>query len=160
MRRLFPLLVALSLAAAACGGPTVDLAAGLKVLDVATGWRDEGLVNGENKLVPIAQFKLQNVSDQSLTVLQVNAVFRRLNEQRELGAHFLAVTQSDGLAPGDTSKTITVKSNFGYKGTEPRAVMLQNSQFVDAKVEIFAKYGSLQWKRIAEYPIDRQLTVQ
>lgn len=158
MRAPWLLVAALSLAAVACGGPTVDLATGLKVVDMSTGWRDEGIVNGENKLVPSAAFKLQNISDQSLPVLQVNAVFRRLNEERELGAHFLAVTQSDGLAPGTTSKTIAVKSNFGYKGTEPRAVMFQNSQFVDAKVEIYAKYGSLQWKRIAEYPIERQLT--
>jgi hypothetical protein len=160
MRRPLPFLVALALAVSACSGPTVDLATALKVSDVTTGWRDEGVVDGQNKLVPVAQFKLQNLSDQPLRVLQVNAVFRRLNEARELGAHFLAVTQSEGLAPGSTSNTISVKSNFGYKGTEPRAEMLQNSQFVDAKVEIFAKYGSLQWKRIAEYPIERRLTVQ
>jgi hypothetical protein len=36
--------------------------------------------------------------------------------------------------------------------------MMQNSHWVDAKVEIFAKYGSQQWKRIAEYPIDRKLS--
>ena len=35
--------------------------------------------------------------------------------------------------------------------------MLQNSHFVDAKVELFAKYGSEQWKRIGEYPIARRL---
>jgi hypothetical protein len=157
MRATLRLGAALSLAAVACGGPTVDLATALKVVDISTGWRDEGIVDGQNKLVPTAVFKLQNLSDQPLPVLQVNAVFRRINEERELGAHFLAVTQSDGLAPGATSKTVSVKSNFGYKGTEARAVMLQNSQFVDAKVEIFAKYGSLQWKRIAEYPIAREL---
>ena len=138
----------------------MDLTTGLKVVDVSTGWRDEGVVDGQNKLVPTAVFKLQNVSDQALPVLQVNAVFRRLNEQQELGAQFLPVTSSDGLAPGATSKPLAVKSNIGYKGTEPRAVMLENSQFIDAKVEIFAKYGSLQWKRIAEYPIDRHLTAQ
>jgi hypothetical protein len=160
MRRPFPLLVALLLTVSACGGPTVDLSTGLKVVDVATGWRDEGVVDGQNKLVPVAEFKLQNLSDQSLRVLQVNAVFRRLNEVRELGAHFKAVTQSEGLAPGATSDPITVKSNFGYKGTEPRAVMLQNSQFIDARVEIFAKYSSQQWKRIAEYPIERRLAAQ
>ena len=31
------------------------------------------------------------------------------------------------------------------------------SQFVDAKVVLFAKYGSSQWMRIGEYPIARQL---
>ena len=152
------LALALALASAGCGGPVVDLAENLKVLDVATGWKDEGVIDGDkNKLVPTAQFKLQNNSDQTLKVLQVNAVFRRLNEVQELGAQFKPVTGSGGLAPGQTSDAIVVKSNFGYKGTEPRAVILQNSHFVDAKVEIFAKYGSQQWKRIAEYPIDRKL---
>ena len=160
MRRPLRSLVALSLAVAACGGPTVDLATGLKVIDVTTGWRDEGIVDGQNKLVPTVEFRLKNVSDQNLPVLQINAVFRRLNEAQELSAKFLAVTRSEGLAPGTTTGTLAVKSNIGYKGTEPRAVMLANSLFVDAKVEIFAKYGSLQWKRIAEYPIERQLAVR
>jgi hypothetical protein len=152
------LVFALTLAAAGCGGPVVDLTENLKVLDISTGWQDDGVVDGDkNKLVPRAQFKLQNNSDQTLTVLQVNAVFRRLNEAQELGAQFKPVTSSEGLAPGQTSPDIVVKSNFGYKGTEPRAVILQNSHFVDAKVEIFAKYGSQQWKRIAEYPIERKL---
>ena len=35
--------------------------------------------------------------------------------------------------------------------------MLQNSHFVDAKMELFAKYGSIQWVRIGTYPIERQL---
>jgi len=153
------LALALTLASAGCaGGPAVDLAENLKVLDVSTGWKDEGVIDGDkNKLVPTAQFKLQNNSAQTLKVLQVNAVFRRLNEAQELGAQYKPVTSSDGLAPGQTSDPIVVKSNFGYKGTEPRAVILQNSHFVDAKVEIFAKYGSQQWKRIAVYPIERKL---
>jgi hypothetical protein len=35
--------------------------------------------------------------------------------------------------------------------------MLANSHFVDAKVELLAKYGSTQWKKIGEYPIKRVL---
>jgi|SRR6185436_18175015 len=153
------LALAMTLVSAGCaGGPVVDLAENLKVLDVSTGWKDEGVIDGDkNKLVPTAQFKLQNNSAQTLKVLQVNAVFRRLNEAQELGAQYKPVTSSEGLAPGQTTDPIVVKSNFGYKGTEPRAVILQNSHFVDAKVEIFAKYGSQQWKRIAEYPIERKL---
>ena len=37
---------------AGCGGPTVDLARVSRSLDVSTGWHDEGIVDGENKLVP------------------------------------------------------------------------------------------------------------
>jgi hypothetical protein len=35
--------------------------------------------------------------------------------------------------------------------------MLANSHFVDAKVEVFAKYGSTQWKKLGDYPVTRQL---
>jgi hypothetical protein len=147
----------LLVATAGCSGPTVDLTKGLQVLDLSSGWHDEGIVDGQNKLVPTATFKLKNTSDQTLSVLQVNAVFRRPGEQQELGAAFVPVTRSDGLAPGALSPPVHVKSNFGYKGSEARAQMLENRMFVDAKVEVFAKYSSLQWVKIAEYPIDRRL---
>jgi hypothetical protein len=35
--------------------------------------------------------------------------------------------------------------------------MLSNSQFVDARVEVFAKHGSATWAKLAEFPIERQL---
>ena len=156
MRATF-LALAVTLASAGCGGPVVDLAENLKVVDVSTGWKDEGVVDGDkNKLVPTAQFKLQNNSAQTLKVLQVNAVFRYV-DAKWIDEHYKPVTGSEGLAPGQTSETIVVKSKFGYKGTEPRADILRNSHVIDAKVEILAKYGSQQWKRIAEYPIERKL---
>jgi hypothetical protein len=151
------LVLLLTFASAGCGGPVVDLTEALKIVDVSTGWRDEGIVDGDkNKLVPTAQFKLQNNSDQKLKVVQVKAVFRYL-DARWIDEQFKPVTGYEGLTPGQTSNPIVVKSNFGNKGTEPRAVILQNSHFGDAKVEIHAKYSSQQWKRIAEYPIERKL---
>lgn len=159
MRALAPLVLAVACAAggAGCGGPRVDLAQGLEVLDVTTGWHDAGVVNGQNKLVPRIDFKLKNVSDQPLVALQVNCVFRRVNETDELGAGYLPVTRSNELKPVETTQNLSVKSNFGYTGDEPRAEMLKNTQFVDAKVEVLAKYSNIQWKRIAEYPIERRL---
>jgi hypothetical protein len=158
MRALIPLLFVVS--AAGCGGPTVDLAKGLEVLDVSTSWHDEGIVNGENKLVPRIDFRLKNVSDQPLVALQVNGVFRRLAETEELGSGFLPITRSGSLDPGQTTDILSVKSNFGYKSAAPRADMLQNSHFVDARVELLAKYSNVQWKRIAEFPIERRLLTQ
>lgn len=159
MRAPLRLLLVLAMLAAACG-PTVDLTKGLEILEVSTGWHDAGIVNGQNKLVPSVTLKVKNVSDQPLVVLQLNALFRRLNDPEEWGSGFIAVTQSNALAPGATSKAITLNSQLGYTGTEPRVEMLKNSQFVDAKVELFAKYGSTQWVRIGEHPIERRLLVQ
>jgi hypothetical protein len=141
----------------ACGGPPVDLTKGLEIVDASSGWYDVGPVNEQNKLVPSITFKLKNISDQPLVALQINAVFRRLNDNEEWGSAFVPVTRSDGLQPGATSQPIFIKSQLGYTGTDPRAQMLQNSQFVDAKVDLMAKYASLQWVRVAERPIERRL---
>ena len=157
MRVLARQLILLAMLSAGCGGPPVDLTKGLEIVDASTGWYDAGPVNGQNKLVPSITFELKNISDQPLVALQVNAVFRRVNDKDEWGSAYLAVTKSEGLQPGATSQPITINSQLGYTGTDPRAEMLKNSQFVDAKVDIFAKYASLQWVRIGERPIERRL---
>jgi hypothetical protein len=144
------------LAAAACG-PTVDLTRALQVQDVSTGWTDGGDSDGQNKLVPLVRFKLKNSSDQKLPVLQVNAVFRPVNDEKEWGTRFQAVTGSEGLSAGATTPELTVKSDHGVTGTDPKPDLLKNSHFIDARVQLYAKYGSISWVRIAEYPVTRQL---
>ena len=139
-------------------GPTVDLAKGLQVEVVSTGWFDAGIVNGKNKLVPFITLKLKNVSDQKLAMLQVNALFRRVTETDEWGSGFVTAVGSNGLAPGAATQMLTIKSQLGYTGSDQsRQQMLQNSHFVDAKVEVSAKYGSTQWVRVGDFAITRQL---
>ncbi|MGE5246018.1 MAG: hypothetical protein ACM3SQ_17480 [Betaproteobacteria bacterium] len=152
-------ILATLVAAAGCG-PTVDLSKGLQITVVRTGWYDAGIVDGKNKLVPQITIQLKNLSDQTLGSLQVNAEFRRVTEQDEWDAELIIAAGSEGLKPGATTKPLTITSKLGYTGTEPRQQMLQNKLFVDAKVELLAKYGSIQWKRIGEYPITRQLLTQ
>ena len=160
MRAPVWVLALVLLATGGCGGTPVDLRQGLEISDVSTGWFDAGVVNGKNKLVPSVSFRLKNSSGQSLTVLQVNALFKRVNEPDEWGSGFKTIVGSEGLAPGATTPLITVSSQLGYTGTETRSEMLQNSQFVDAKVQLFAKYASIQWQLLSEYPIARELITQ
>jgi len=103
-------------------------------------------------------FTVKNVSDQKLVALQINAVFRRVTEKDEWGAGFLMVSGSEGLAPGKDAGPLTIRSQLGYTGSDQtREDMLKNSHFVDAEVELFAKYASEQWKRVAESVISRRL---
>jgi hypothetical protein len=158
MRAPDRLLLLLAFVWSASCGPTVDLTKGLQLKMITTGWYDLGIVNGQTKLVPAATFTLTNVSDQKLPALQLNALFRRVNESEEWGSGFLSVVGSAGLAPGATTAAITIRSQLGYTGSDQsRQEMLQNSHFVDAKMELFAKYASIQWVRIGTYPITRQL---
>ena len=156
MRVSLPVLLLAAVAASSCG-PKVDLTKGLQVVDVSTGWWDAGIVNGQNKLVPEVTFKFKNVSDQPLDILQANVVFRRVTEDKEWGSSFVKIAGSEGLAAGATSESQTVRSQLGYTGTEPRQQMLSNTQFVDAKIQIFAKYENTQWQKVGEYPVPRTL---
>ena len=150
-------LAVLLFAAVGCGKP-VDLSKNLQVVDVSTGWADVGITeDGQNKLVPMVQFKLKNNSDQSLPVLQVNAMFRPLKEDKEWGSRFQGVTGSEGLSPGATTPVLTLRSDRGAKGSDPRATIMKSAYFVDARVQISAKYGSAAWVKMAEYPVTRQL---
>ena len=158
MRASVRLLVLLALTMSVACGPTVDLTKGLQVTIANSGWYDLGIVNGQNKLVPMVTFTLHNTSDQKLVTLQINALFRRVTENTEWGSGFVTVVGSQGLAPGATTDPVTIKSQLGYTGSEQsRQEMLQNTHFVDAKVELFGKYGSTQWVLLGTYPITRQL---
>ena len=138
---------------------SVDAVAALEPLDVVTGWFDDGILeNGKNKLVPSVTLKLRNKSDAELKSIQINAIFRRVGEQEMWGEYFgWAIPRTEPLAPGAETRTLVMRSTLGYTGDQPRMQMLQNREFVDAKVEIYLKQGSNVLAKLAEYPIQRQL---
>lgn len=152
------LIVLLALLVSGCGSST-DAVAALEPLDVVTGWFDDGIVEGgKNKLVPSVSMKLRNKSSEELKSIQINAIFRRVGEQEMWGEYFgWAVPRSAPLAPGAETKVLVMRSTLGYTGDQPRMQMLQNREFVDAKVEIYLKQGSKVLAKLAEYPIQRQL---
>lgn len=144
--------------AASCGGASVDLASTLQVTDVATGWYDAGIVEGnKNKLVPSISFRLKNAGEPIDGSVQLNAVFRRIGEGEEWGSAFVRAIGPDGLASGAATEPIVLRSTLGYTGTEPRNEMFQNRLFVDAQVKLFAKHGSSQWVPLGDYKIQREL---
>jgi hypothetical protein len=152
------LFLALALPGSGCGGPAVDLKQALQIDIVDTGWFDAGLVNGKNKLVPTVSFTIKNVSDQKLVSLQMMGSFFRVTDtSSEWGNTLLTVAGSDGLAPGATTPTLTLKSPLGYTGEDPRTDMLKNAQFVDAIVKLVAKYAATQWTHVREVPVERKL---
>lgn len=157
------LLLALAAAASAHCTPPVDLTRGIQVLGVSTGWYDAGISGGQNKLVPSITFKLKNLSNQKLPVLQVQALFKRVagpDEWRDGASDFRQIVGSESLPPGQTTPPVTLRSPLGYTGTDPRQQMLQSKSFVDAKADLFVKYGSSEWTRVGEYPVERQLITQ
>lgn len=151
--------IVLALVATISCGNSSDAVLALEPLDVVTGWFDDGILEGgKNKLVPSVSMKLRNKSGAPLKSIQINAIFRRVGEKEMWGEYFgWAIPRDPELAPGTETKTLVMRSTLGYTGDQPRMQMLQNREFVDAKVEIYLKRGSKVWAKLAEYPIQRQL---
>lgn len=157
MRARLLLLLSLVAPLAGCSSPHVDLRTALEIVDVSTGYFDMGVVNGQNKIVPSITYKLKNRSSVTLDVLQTNHSFKRQGEQDEWGNGYLKVTGREGLAPGETSRALTVRSQLGYTGLESRQKMLENQYFVDAYVRVLAKYNNAQWVEVGQFPIARRV---
>lgn len=156
------LLAALAMAASmACGaGASQPINQLVEPVDVRTGWFDAGVENGMNKLVPTVMLSLKNVSSEPVANIQLNAVIRRVGETEEWGGAFQKVVGMEPIPAGGTTKPIVLRSNLGYTGSEPRAQMLKNSQFVDAHVQVFAKHGGNQWTKLGQWQIAREMLSQ
>ena len=160
-QRNLALLLAVALTAAVGAGcQSREVEKVLKVTNVETGWHDAGIVDGQNKLVPSVRFNLQNVTTEPIESVQVNAVFRQVTEDLAWGDRLIRGVGSDGLAGGATGGTLIVRSPRGYTGVQSRAEMLKNKDFVDVKVDLFARHGSRTWAKIGEVQIERKLLME
>lgn len=160
MTRWRAFLVLAALALPGCGS-NIDLTQSAHLVDVTTGWFDAGVqADGKNKLVPSITFRIRNDGSATIGSTQLNLIFKRVVDTEEWTTSFVKAIGSDGLDPGATTKSLVVRAQQGYTGTQPRLTMLQNAQFVDFKVEIFGKHGSATWAKLGEFPIKRQLLIK
>lgn len=150
-------LMVVSFTISACGN-RVELGSAAKIVDVTTGWFDAGVTeDGKNKLVPSISFRMRNDGPSALNSTQLNLIFKRGNDEEEWTTSYVRGIGTEGLAAGATTEAIVVRAQQGYTGVQPRLTMLQNSQFVDFRVEIFGKQGSAAYVKLGEFPIARQL---
>jgi hypothetical protein len=107
------LALAAALLLAGCGA--VDVQSALEIEDVRTGWYDEGVLLGQNRLVPSISLRLRNVTGADVRSIQLNAVFHRVIETEEppLGDHFIQAVDREGLGPGETGEPLGRRSGIG-----------------------------------------------
>jgi hypothetical protein len=152
------LLASAALLQVACGPKEPDVKTALQVSESVSGWFDNGIVNGQNKLTPTLSFKAKNVAEAPVSNVTFNVVFKVVGDQQVLGSSFLRGI--DTLPPGQTSTDFVARSDLGYTSPEPRMQMLQHSQFRDVEAEVFAKHGSENFVSLGKFTIKRQLITQ
>ena len=154
------LILAALLATAGMAGcaKAVDLKQSIEVTDVASGWFDAGVVNGQNKLVPTVTFKLRKKGSVELGTIALNMVFKRQGEDGSYDDVFLQRVPFEG----PETAPISVRAQNGYTADPPqtRAEMLKHSLFRDVAVQIFAKQSSTQWVELQRVEVQRQVLTQ
>ena len=113
-----------------------------------------------NKLVPSISLKLRNKSRRAGAVGADQRDLQARRRGRNVGRAFRLGHPARAARRRRATTELVLRSELGYTGEQPRLQMLQNKEFVDAKVEIFLKQGSRVWAKLAEFPIDRQLLTQ
>ena len=142
------------LLAASCSRP-VDVKQALQVTDVTTGYFDAGVQDGKNKIVPNFSFRLRNTSDQDLSAISLNVVFKFADN----GDIHDEVFKQRIAFDNKQTELITIRSQTGFTGDPPqsRLDMLQNSFFRDMDAVILVRQPSAQWVELHRVRLERKL---
>lgn len=153
------LLLSIVAALVVSGCRSRDVQTDLEIVDVRTGWYDFGVTSsGENKLVPSIAFRLENVSEEAISGVQIDAVFMNVGDDAVVDEHFVpGIGSETPLEAGDRTAPIVLRSEYGYTSPESRTDMLKHSNFVDFRVRILGRHGRNNWARMGEYVIAREL---
>lgn len=152
--RLLALAFAVALAAAC--GPPVDLTTDIEVVEVETGWYDNGVKDGRNHMLPSIAFRLRNVSDHEVSSVWLTVAFWRTVDDGEMSSAQLRGIGSEGLAPGERTDVLLVRPDVGYTLEGPRSEFFVHSDFVDASARVFGRHsGGLV--QLGEFPIERRI---
>ena len=156
-RRLVAIALGLAcVAGAPACGPSIDLKTALTVTDVLTGWYDDGVVNGQNHLVPSVSFRLKNTGAAPIAEVDLSVSFWRDGEDGEWQSVEVRGIGSTAVAPGGSTEPMFVRSDVGYNLPSARAELFANREFKDATVKLFAKRGG-QIVPIGEFKLDRRI---
>lgn len=155
LRALSVLVLCLMVALGSACGRAIDLSK-LKLTNVITGYHDDGIQNGLNKLVPSVSFSLQNADTIDATQVQLIVSFWHEGDDGELSSKEVAAIGSTAIVPGATGEPILVRSDNGYTIETARDTLFTHSMFKDFKAIVLAKRDG-KIVRLGEIKIERRI---
>ena len=138
--------------------PAEELKASVELIEVDTKWEKKYYQPWPPKLilVPAISFKIKNIGEKPLTYIYCNAIFKFINETKNLGDSFVAGISGKAVQPGETSETIRMQSFIGCEGKN-LAHFKNNPAWNTADVKIFIKSKGSQYILIGEYTISKKI---
>ena len=176
--RLPALLMALAAALAAGCSPAVDLENDIELVDVQTGYFDNGVKDGKNHMLPHVSFRIRNVADHEVSSVLLTVQFwiadpaahaAAVAAAQQAGAdppEAMTMTEISsaqvrgvtgaGLAPGEETSPIVVRPDVGYTLEGPRADFFVHSDFKDVTARVFARRAG-RIVPIGEFVLDQRI---
>lgn len=157
-RKASSLLAAVMFALAATAGcETLDLKTAVQVVDVSTGYYDNGITSaGLNHLVPSVTFSLKNISDKEVSSIDMVVMYWAEGQDTEQDEALVKVIGGSGLPSGATSDAVVSRSRIGFTLAGARADLFKHSQFTDWTAKLFLKRGG-KIVPAGEYKIEHKL---
>jgi hypothetical protein len=171
--------MALAAALAAGCSPAVDLENDIELVDVQTGYFDNGVKDGRNHLLPHLAFKIRNVGDQHVSSVLLTVSFwtddavghaaaiaaaqaagaappEGMTMKEIFSSSQVRGVTDEGIAPGEETSPIVVRPDVGYTLEGPRADFFVHSEFLDVTARVFARRagGIVQ---VGEYVLDQRI---
>ena len=122
--------VFLAMVMASAGCNSVDLKTQVQVVDVSSGYYDNGLTpTGLNHLVPSITFSLRNISDREVSSIDMVVMYWAQGDDAEKDEALLRVIGGGGLPAGANVRTVVSRARVGFTLATARRGIVQ-SQWV------------------------------
>jgi hypothetical protein len=135
-----------------------ELKASVEIVNVETKWVSKTYAPWPPKLilVPVFSFQVKNVSNKPLNYVNFNAIFKFKGDQDNFGDNFLAAIRKEPVMPGQLSKVISLKSNFGVEGRN-LASFKDNPEWKPVICRLFIQSKGSPHVLLGEYDVSRTI---
>jgi hypothetical protein len=149
----------LSFSSSCVKSPSPDeLKASIEIVNVETKWVAKTYQPWPPRLilVPVISFQVKNVSAKPLNYMNFNGIFKFKDEKENFGDNFLAAIRKEPVMPGQLSKVITLKSNFGVEG-KSLATFKDNPGWKPTMCRLFVQSKGSPHILLGEYDVSRTI---
>ncbi len=128
----------------------------LQMVTVDSIWVDRIRSAKKSIIVPTITFQVKNVGDEPIGDVIFKGEFSFEDNKEKLSDGVTRALEKE-LAPGETSKDITIKSELGYEATSKAAFIKNPQSWRRVEVKVFAKQKGLAYVLLGTYPIRQDI---
>lgn len=135
-----------------------ELKASMEIVDVETKWVKKYYQPWPAKLtlVPAISFRVKNLTEEAIRYISFEAVFRFMDDTKNLGEGFLPGLPRGSIPPGETSDTILLKSRLGVEGKS--VSHFRNSpHWKTTLVKLFVRSKGSRFTLLGEWEVSRKI---